>query len=336
MESFRHFIQTEIRQAQQSLETLFLLHDEETREDVVPIIPLSRLKDDPTESRCGWNFLQDVQNTEALPNGQRWLLNYVLKTEWLQEEFLDIQQPSHQFLELLLLLCHITGGQPARGTEILSLRHHNTVHGRHRSIFIEQGLVSTVTSYHKGYHVTGSTKIIHRYLPQPVSEMMIYYLWLILPFCEKLEILAFGKTEAPSPFLWPKAHQGEDSSYLSKILEREARQHLQTKWNITYYRHAAIAISRAHLPSGGFKRDYGVNEKVTDQQGSHTSWTAGTIYARGLKEAPGHVEERRMQYRAISREWHSFLGFKVQLGPRKRLLVERMNLESSTQKRRCV
>ncbi|EED14528.1 conserved hypothetical protein [Talaromyces stipitatus ATCC 10500] len=229
---------------------------------------------------------------EALPNGQRWLLNRVLKTEWLQEEFLDIQQPGYQvqwkiptFLELLLLLCHITGGQPARGTEILSLRHRNTVHRRHRSIFIEQGLVSTVTSYHKGYHVTGSTKIIHRYLPQPVSEMMIYYLWLILPFCEKLEILAFGKTEAPSPFLWPKAHQGEDSSYLSKILEREARQHLQTKWNITYYRHAAIAISRAHLLSGGFKRDYGVNEK-----------TAGTIYARAwaAKVTVGGEDESRI------------------------------------------
>ncbi|EED11949.1 hypothetical protein TSTA_000270 [Talaromyces stipitatus ATCC 10500] len=159
-----------------------------------------------------------------------------------------------QFLELLLLLCHITGGQPARGTEILSLRHRNTIHGRHRSIFIEQGLISMVTSYNKGYHVTGSTKIIHRYLPRE----------LILPFCEKLEILAFKKTEPPSPFLWPKAHRREreeDSSYLT------------------------IAISRAHLPSGGFKQDYRVNKK-----------TAGTIYARGLKKAPGHVEECRTQY----------------------------------------
>jgi hypothetical protein len=279
----------------------------------------------------------------------------VLNIEWLRAEFLEIQQPSpkikwkipavqaylrdrDRFLELLLLLCHLTGGQPARGTEILSLRHRNTLHGRQRSIFIEQGLVSTVTSYYKGYHITGSTKIIHRYLPKEVSELMIYYLWIILPFCEKLEILAFEKIEPSSPFIWSPPRQGEDSSYLSKIMEREARQHLQTKWNITYYRHAAIAISRAHLPSGGFKRDYGGNEKVTDQQGSHTSWTAGTIYARGLKEAPRHVEERRTQYRAISREWHLFLGFKVHLGPRKRPLGDR-DLESYRQneeKRRCI
>lgn len=152
-----------------------------------------------------------------------------------------------------------------------------------------------------------------------------------------MEILAFEKIEPSSPFLWPQARPGEDSRYLSKILEKEARQHLQTKWNLTYYRHAAIAISRAHLPSGGFKRDYGINETVTDQQGSHTSWTAGTIYARGLTEAPGHVEERRTQYRAISREWHSFLGFKVHLGPRKRPLVDSIDHESTAQKkRRCI
>ena len=150
-----------------------------------------------------------------------------------------------------------------------------------------------------------------------------------------------GKQEPPSPFIWSNARQGDNSSYLSQILEREARQHLQTKWNITYYRHAAIAISRAHLASGGFKRDYGGHKKATDQQGSHTSWTAGTIYARGLKEAPGHVKERRAEYRAISREWHSFLGFKTQLGPRKRPLVEVMNPKSSysssgfAQKRTC-
>jgi hypothetical protein len=75
MESFRQFIQIEVQQAQQSLETLFLLHDEESRESVIPTIPLSQLRDDPTESRSGWNFLQYAHNKEALPNGQRWLLN---------------------------------------------------------------------------------------------------------------------------------------------------------------------------------------------------------------------------------------------------------------------
>ena len=80
------------------------------------------------------------------------------------------------FLERMLLLVHLTAGQPARGTEILSLRHVNTLHGHHRSIFVENGMVSIVTSYYKGYSVTGSTKIIYRYLLKEVAELLVYYL----------------------------------------------------------------------------------------------------------------------------------------------------------------
>jgi hypothetical protein len=51
-----------------------------------------------------------------------------------------------------------------------------------RNIFIENGLVSFVTFYHKGYSVEGCVKIIHRYLLEEVSKLVVYYLWLILPF----------------------------------------------------------------------------------------------------------------------------------------------------------
>jgi hypothetical protein len=73
--------------------------------------------------------------------------------------------------------------------------------------------------------------------------------------------------------------------------------------NIPVYRHLAVAISRKHLKYGGFKRDYGIEESVVDRQGSHTLWTAGTTYARGLEEAAGHVEARKLEYRKVSQEW---------------------------------
>ena len=117
----------------------------------------------------------------------------MLDNQWLQEEFFSVDSSLENpkwsqkavqaykarvdtFLQRLLLLVHLTSGQPARGTEILSLRHINTVHGHHRGVFIDNGMVSTVTTYHKGYSVTGSTKIIHRYLPKEVGELLVYYL----------------------------------------------------------------------------------------------------------------------------------------------------------------
>jgi hypothetical protein len=56
-------------------------------------------------------------------------------------------QKASRFLNFPLLLIHITSGQPAKGTETLALRYANTMH--HRNIFVEDGLVSTVTTYHE-------------------------------------------------------------------------------------------------------------------------------------------------------------------------------------------
>jgi hypothetical protein len=108
------------------------------------------------------------------------------------------------FLRRLLLLVHITGGQPARGTELLILRWRNSARCETRNIFVENGLVSLVTSYHKNYAATNSTKIIHRYLPSEIGEMLVYYLWLVMPFVEQLHILAgLPSTDELGSFLWP-------------------------------------------------------------------------------------------------------------------------------------
>ena len=332
---FKKFVATQVTLAQSELEQLFLIHGDEKREDVIPAFELRDLKDDPTESAKGWSFCKDPRNKDVLPEGKRWMLDRVLEADTLRAEFIELRKKDSKvlwkvtaakkyiskiesFLERLLLLVHITAGQPARGTEILSLRHCNTVNGHHRSIFIEDGLVSTVTAYHKGYNIIGSTKIIHRYLPREVSELVVYYLWLILPFWRSLDLLVWENKASRSPFLWPKGDTSWISTRLTNTLKEEARIHLQTHLNITYYRHVAIAISRVYLKSGGFKRDYGIEEKTSNDQASHTTWIAGSIYARGLEEAPGAIEARRAEYRMVSREWHSFLGFRAYLPCTKR------------------
>jgi hypothetical protein len=328
MDGLRSFIRTQVELAQWDLGRLFLLGEEEAREDVVPNLPLERLVDDPVNNKRGWNFLQDPRNRAILSTtGERWLLDRVLRSGPLRKEFTIIRASESRviwrvtvaedyldivdiFLQRLLLLVHITGGQPARGTEILSLRYRNTPEGRHRSIFVENGLVSTIPSYHKSQNVTNTTNIIHRYLPQAVSEILIYYLWLIQPFTETLDMLTHERDRrVRSPFLWPQGNGPWDATRLGHILRQQAQIHLHRKLTVLSWRHAAIGISRMHLSCGGFKRDFGADNEVMDQQASHTSWVAGTVYARGLNEAPGVIESRRIRYRAISSEWHSFLGF---------------------------
>ena len=324
----RDFVRIEVHKAQTQLEELLLLHPDESREDLGVDFRMHRVTDNASESRQQWNFLQlELNRSGPLPSRDTWLFERVLDNEWLKDEFLRTDKAGAQawrpsvvekyktkvdkFLEILLLLVHITGGQPARGTEILSLRYVNTICGYHRNIFTDHGVVNTVTTYHKGYNVTGSIKIIYRFLPKEIGELVIYYLWLVLPFCQQLDLLVFRSQEQPSPFLWPK-HGGRDcwaSERLSQVLKREFRNELQVPMSITVWRHLAIAISRKHLACGGFKRDYELDDTTFDKQSAHSSRTTGSVYARGLEEAAGHVEARRSEYRKVSREWHAFLGF---------------------------
>jgi hypothetical protein len=339
MDALRKFIAVQVDKAQKELEGLLLLHPDEARDDVVPQVLLYRLHDNHSNEKKGWNFLQDQRNADQLQQGgNRWLLDRVLENDWLRDEMLAMSPESQlqwkkkavqayfdkvdAFLERLLLLVHMTGGQPPRGTELIGLQHSNSAYGQHRSVFVEEGLIGTVTSYHKGYNIAGSTKIVHRYLPKEVSELLVYYLWLVLPFWQQLDILVYKRKHPHSTFLWPKQNGTWDPSRLTNVISREARLYLNTSLGILTYRHLAIAISRQHLSCGGFKRDYGVDKKIADEQATHGSWIAGTVYARGLQEAPGHVKARSSEYRAVSREWHSFLGFRTYLGARKRPLGE--------------
>ncbi|CEN60835.1 Putative Superfamily II DNA helicase [Aspergillus calidoustus] len=66
-----------------------------------------------------------------------------------------------RFKEKLAVAIHVTGGQPARAPELLSIQHVNTQASRHRNIFIEDGMVTAVTAYHKGFHASNDIKLIH-------------------------------------------------------------------------------------------------------------------------------------------------------------------------------
>ena len=87
------------------------------------------------------------------------------------------------------MLMHLAGGQAARAPEIISIRHRNTANGGIRNVFIDRGMVLFVTAYHKGYEYSEQTKIIQRFLPREVGELLVYYLWLALLFSEAMQVV---------------------------------------------------------------------------------------------------------------------------------------------------
>ncbi len=76
-------------------------------------------------------------------------------SSWNQGEIEVYMHQVVEYREKLLVLIHITSGQPARAPELLSVRHSNTIKREHRDVFVEDGLVVLVTRYHKGYAISG-------------------------------------------------------------------------------------------------------------------------------------------------------------------------------------
>jgi hypothetical protein len=66
-----------------------------------------------------------------------------------------------KFRKKLAVLMHISGRQLARGPEILSVRHSNTVQGGHRNVFIKDSMLVFITQYYKGYNLSSNVKIIY-------------------------------------------------------------------------------------------------------------------------------------------------------------------------------
>ncbi|WP_221036122.1 helicase-related protein [Mycobacterium kansasii] len=188
-----------------------------------PDLDLGVLVDNPSlVNKPDWSFLKDERNRGTLAidgmAGENWLLTRLITERGLQSKFgfvVTEGRPSwnangvetyleavKSFKEQLLVLVHLTAGAPARGTEILSVEHRNSSENPDgRNIFVENGLVAFAPTWSKTSGHTGKSDAIHRYTPREVSELVVYFLWLVLPFVEAIQVSHFGQRRL-STYLW--------------------------------------------------------------------------------------------------------------------------------------
>ncbi|KAK4232667.1 hypothetical protein C8A03DRAFT_20084, partial [Achaetomium macrosporum] len=86
------------------------------------------------------------------------------------------------FQAQLLVLIHMSGGQWARGTELVTVQYKNGADGDVHGLFVEDGLIVFVTMYNKAMGMSAKAEVIHRYLQREVGELAVYYVWLAIPF----------------------------------------------------------------------------------------------------------------------------------------------------------
>jgi hypothetical protein len=97
----------------------------------------------------------------------------------------------NRFRELLLFCMHLTGGQPARGTEMMTLCSKNG-YLQDRNIFVMYGQMVFVTRYHKSQSQMDKPKVILRFLLWRVSQVLAVYLAYVQPVQEYLSVQVRG------------------------------------------------------------------------------------------------------------------------------------------------
>ena len=318
MDRFRGFIQSLISAAEEILSRDLLFGDGER----VKSMDLSLLTDDVNIENIDYSFVCERNN--GLQGGHNRMLARLAKSDALTrlvgagadgwppkpQGVQEYELAVKKFLEYMLILIHIAGGQPARGTEITSIRHANVMHAS-RNIFIMNGQVMVVTEYHKSQAVTDQPKVIPRFLPDRIGRLLVVYLADVLPFRQLITDCAY--TSESGGFLWAgKDGKPWETDDLTRVMTRESGCRLGFRLTTQAYRHIAVAIDREHVRGLTAGMDLDEEDDPHDLMACHSTAVAERVYGVD-SEILNSLSWRSVEiFRNIAQRWHDFLGLDSQ------------------------
>lgn len=289
-------------------------------------IRLEGLVDDVTFTRRGRSFVNQREN--GLDGGLPWMLTRLLQSregrklrsgdgEWKSKQVKRYLRQVDRFLELLMVCVHVTSGQPGRGSEITTMRHRNGVL-QDRNIFVADGQVMTVVRYHKSQSQWDKPKIVPRFLPPRLGQVMVVYLAYLQPFQEYLavEVLGGGFHD----YVWADEQGPWGTDRLTRVLKRETGKRLGVELHTLGYRHAAVGIGRVVVGesfSKGYQDEVGEMEEAEVDEGGEDivelQNARTTVMGVGNYSVPidivKHLSVRSIEaFRPLSMLWHRFLG----------------------------
>jgi superfamily II DNA helicase RecQ len=283
-------------------------------------VPLRKVVDDVSFTKRGESF---VNENNGLHNGLEPVLAWALKSElkspdgtWRMPRVRSYLRRVDAFLELLLLLMHTTGGQPARGTEIMTIRHRNG-QLQDRNVFVMDGQVLFVTRYHKSQWEWDRPKVVPRFLPARVGQLLAVYLVHLQPF---RELLTVGVLRGHwTDYLWSDS-RGPWEHRLARVLKRQTASKLGTELNVRSYRHVAVSIGRRMVGkafASGYQEEIGedtddeaeMDESPLELQNGRTTAVGALHYGVSINIIRNLNERSLETFRNLSRKWHRLLGF---------------------------
>ena len=322
MSQFRSAIHDMIRDAEDILWRDLMWSEDGERFE----IDLMSINDDLASVQRGESFVTRSMN--QLGGKQGWMADRMMSAKkskrlrvdkkWRMTRVREYSQRVRDFLELLLVLIHMTAGQPARGEEITPIRHRNGFL-QERNIFVIDEQVMFVTRYHKSQALFGRPKVIPRFLPWRVGQLVAVFLTYVQEFKEDLDQQTNGLPR--SDHLFHDKHGSWSTENLTKVLQRETAIRMELKLGTLDYRHVVISIGRKYI-GPGFMRELKVHDQMEDEdtdviesqvetvfnlQSAHQGGAAMRYGVRG-DIVRSLTEESLLVFGELSDKWHVFLG----------------------------
>ncbi|KAK5162702.1 uncharacterized protein LTR77_011237 [Saxophila tyrrhenica] len=286
-------------------------------------IPLESLVDDVTFTKRGVSFITHGEN--GLTDKRQWMLEQAFAhaqekklrrgDSWAKLAVRQYLREIDRFRELLLFCVHVTGGQPARGSEITTVRFRNG-YMQDRNVFVIQGHMVIVTRYHKSQSQFDKPKVIPRFLPWKVGQLLAVHLAYVQPLQQYLgeRVRELGVSD----YVWSSEFGPWGTDRLTKIIARETEKALGWRLTTLDYRHVAISLGREKVgdqfAQGYAEQSDEVEEPEMDEDDGLeiSAGRGGEIGANryGVSlEVIKHLSSRSIDtFRPLSMQWHRFLG----------------------------
>ncbi|KAK3080346.1 hypothetical protein LTS18_002268, partial [Coniosporium uncinatum] len=304
----------------------------------VPQYELSELVDNWDASAPGQSFLTDTRNGPYISDGQTWLFDRlrlhpdVMKLlyrsgSWKLESnaVAEYENAVQRFLQCMLVPTHVASGQPARRPELLGLRWCNRQADK-RDLFIHDGYLLFILTYHKSLNSTNASRYPVRFLLPEAGRLLVRYLILVQPFKTWLR----EETSTPvntAEYLW---HDGDgvwSEDKLTRVFLSRTTQAIGVI-NVQAWRQLAVGIATKKfsgqsyqydldVPADGFAggerkggaiQGGGGMSEALHWQASHNPRTGDANYGGTVNFREGLTDAGLHEYLKASQMWRSLQG----------------------------
>jgi hypothetical protein len=239
-----------------------------------PIIDLASICDDFNCIIPGWSFLEEEKNDlrfayKALSR-RAWSSCYLRQPfakrgHWLSETCNAYIQSETELKNEIFAAIHLTAGLPPRGTEITSIRIHNTAEVM-RNLIFREGRLLLVIGYNKARASNHHAFYTVRYIPRRLAVLVFLYLVYIRPFVDFLAAQLRFPHLRGTEYLFPDPRNKQkhlSTSQATDVLKR-LTQRFPTSMTLSLYRQSALAIAKRYIKELIEKTDFYNPKASTD------------------------------------------------------------------------